>query len=335
MTPLDYTHQANVWFDHAFNESLKLNITDSIVVAQDPQLVDGGSLVRVEGNNVVNDANVKLNKEWTRQFSTSTYYGNRLVVYSSNDGISSGGLNPSSAGLLNRMEQRVGTDLQWTFTPETMGLVGYQYSWVGYTGDELLAPQSFYNVENRLVTYTSQSRNYNAHYAYIGANHLFTGNLSAAAKVGATFVDMYADPVSPSDSVAPYADISITYTYAFGSYAQLGCRQDMSTTSFAAPGSDFHLTQYQESSIFYFDITHRINPRLSATLITQYNCRRFKQGAYSGQPENHVHAGVNLDYKINRHFSAEVGYNFDELFSTVPGRSYTRNLVYLGLTASY
>ncbi len=74
-TPLDYTHQADLWLDHAFNETLKLNVTDSFVVAQDPKLVQGGITYRVEGNNVANHAKLDLTKDWTRQFSTATHYG--------------------------------------------------------------------------------------------------------------------------------------------------------------------------------------------------------------------------------------------------------------------
>jgi hypothetical protein len=103
--PLDYTHQADVWLDHAFDETLKLNLSDSIVIAQDPQLVQGGSVVRVSGNNVANNAKLNLTKEWTRQFSTATHYGNNLVIYSysgsTNDPTS--GTNPSQAALLNRI----------------------------------------------------------------------------------------------------------------------------------------------------------------------------------------------------------------------------------------
>lgn len=332
VTPLDYTHQADVWLDHAFSESLKLNLNDSLVIAQDPQLLNGGAIYRVEGNNIVNNFNAKLNKEWTRQFSTSTYYNNRYVNYSADSVVNTFGANPSLSGLLDRIEQRVGTDLQWEFTPQTMGFVGYAYSWVRYTGNEQIAPAL---ANPPFTKFVSADRDYRAHYAYVGVNHVFSANLSANIKGGATFVDMYADPLNPSQSVAPYADMSIVYTYALGSYAQLGYQQDINATSLASRGNTADLTQYQETSVFYFDITHRFSPRLSGTLITQYVLSHFKQGGYSGQPENTANVGVNFNYLINRHFSAEAGYNFDEMFSTVPGRSNTRNRVYLGVSANY
>ena len=63
LNPLDYTHQGDLWLDHAFNERFKLNVTDSLVIAQDPALFQGGSQVRVNGNNLNNHAAVTLNAE--------------------------------------------------------------------------------------------------------------------------------------------------------------------------------------------------------------------------------------------------------------------------------
>jgi hypothetical protein len=52
-------------------------------------------------------------------------------------------------------------------------------------------------------------------------------------------------------------------------------------------------------------------------------------------------AGVNLDYLISQHLSAEVGYAFDLLSSDVDDyfaddvRGFSRNRVYLGLRARF
>jgi len=329
--PMDYTHQADVWLDHAFNETLKLNVTDSIVIAQDPQLVQGGSTIRVSGNNVANHAGLTLTKDWTRKFSTATHYNNDLFIY--DDTGTATPSNPSQAALLNRIEQRVGTDFQWQFQPETMGFVGYTLSLVRYTADKTIAPSQL--VGSKIVNYTSESRDYNAHYGYVGVQHQFNPNFSSSARAGASYVDSYNNPAGSSTSVAPYADVTATYTYLPGSYVQGGFRQDINSTSEVQPGNNGDLTQYQETSTFFFDITHQITPKLTGTVISQYSYSSFKDGAYSGKPENWLNVGVNLAYAINHYLSAEAGYNFDELFSDVPGRDYTRNRVYFGLNASY
>jgi hypothetical protein len=329
--PIDYTHEGDIWLDHAFDQTLKVNVADSLVVAQDPNLVQGGATVRVGGNNLNNQGRVTLSKEWTRQFSTATYYNNKLVIYSDATATptpNTNGGNPSNAALLNRIEQGVGNDFRWEFRPQTVGFVGYQYAWVDYTDNQQIAPPT-------TVRYYSDSRNYRAHYGYIGAEHVFSPSLSATGKVGASYVDLYNDPLGSSDSWAPYADLSATYTYVPGSYVQLGFRQDISATSEAMPGSDGQLTQYQRVSTAYADWTHRFDSKITGSVIGQYSYASFKDGAFDGQPENTVNVGVNLNYQFNQHFWAEAGYNFDELFSNASNRGYTRNRVYIGVGASY
>jgi hypothetical protein len=340
VTPLDYTHQADVWFDHSFDTTLKLNLRDSLIVAQDPQLVQGGAVQRVEGNNLNNVANATISKEWTRQFSTATHYQNNLVLYSDSTVGPPTPANPSNAAVLNRMEQSIGTDFQWEFQPQTMGLIGYQYSWVHYTGGPtpgyIAISQPNPSGSGPLLNYLSSSRDYRAHYFYVGGSHVFSPNISGQAKVGASYVDSYNAPTGASKSWAPYADISATYTYVPGSYVQAGFHQDISATSESASASNNgQLTQYQQTSTAYLDWTHKFDQKITGTVIGQYVYSSFKDGPYNGQPENTVDVGVNLNYMINRHFYAEAGYNFDELFSNVSSRGYSRNRVYFGLGASY
>jgi hypothetical protein len=328
LDPLDMTHQGDLWVDHAFNERWKLNLADSLAVAQDPELVQGGTPVRVSGNNLANRAQATLNTEWTKPFSTATHYGNNLFIYqNNNNGTPS---NPSYAALLNRIEQNAGIDLQWHFSPETIGFVGYNYSWVRYDGNAQIAPSY------GSVNYYSSSRDYNTHYGYVGVSHEFGPSLSGSARGGVSDTEMYNDPVSPNSSLAPYADLSLTYTYLPGSYVQAGFTHNINSTDVATPSATTgRLTAYQESSVFYMDINHRFNSKLSASLLGQYQYSTYKEGGYNGEGDSVVRAGINLDYQINRHFSAGIGYSFDDLISSIAGRANTRNRVYIGLTAKY
>ncbi len=334
INPLDYTHEGDIWLDHSFNERFKLNVTDSFTVAQDPLLLQGGTTVRANGNNLANRAQVTINSAWTREFSTATHYGNNLYLFnndtSSGTGTSSAA-NPSNRALLNRIEQSFGNDFQWTFTPQTMGFIGYAYSWVLYTGNE---PIANYNPP-AVGTYYSNARNSHSHYLYVGVTEQFSQNLSGTAKVGAYLTDVYNNPVDNSTSLAPYADINVTYTYIPGSYFQVGFTQDQNATDVANPNGSGQLTDYQNSSVLYATINHQITPKITGSLIGQYQYSQFQNGQYGGTGDQSVNAGANLSYQINRHFSANAGYNFDTLISSITGRGNNRNVVYLGLGANY
>lgn len=333
--PLDYTHQADLWLDHAFNERFKLNVSDTLVIGQDPELVQGGAVVRVSGNNTVNTANVVLNSEWTRQFSTATHYGNTLVNYQDTSVTNNNGSNPSNAYLLNRVDQSIGTDFQWHFQPETMGYIGYNYSWTLYTGNGYIAPPQNVPPSGKLVQYPSGARNSRTHYAYVGVSEEFSPNLSGNFRVGGSYTDVYKDPVSPYTALSPYADLSVTYTYIPGSYVQAGFTQDQNATDVTAVNSQGQLTQFQETSLFYFSVNHQFNNKLSGSLLGQYSYSKFQSGAYNGTGDNNVNAAISFNYIINRHFSANCGYNFGSLLSNINQRSNNRDVVYLGLGANY
>jgi uncharacterized protein (PEP-CTERM system associated) len=96
-----------------------------------------------------------------------------------------------------------------------------------------------------------------------------------------------------------------------------------------------NLTQSQESSSLYFDINHRLTPKLLASVVTRYSYSTFISGGSSYGSQTQFGIGANLNYQINNHFSCEVGYNFDNLDSSIPGQAYDRNRVYLGVTANY
>ena len=333
----DFSHQGDLWLDHAFNENWKLNVADSLAMGQDPQLIQGGAVIRVAGNNIANRATVKLDTEWTQQFSTATHYGNSFFIYNNNSVTNAA--NPSEAGLLNRVEENAGIDFQWHFSSETIGFVGYNYSWVRYTGNARIANDYLLITPPSppwLVHYYSSARDNNTHYGYVGVSHEFGPNLSASVRGGVSDTEMFNDPISPSSSLSPYADLSLTYTYFPGCYVQAGFTHNINSTDVASPSTTTHrLTQYQESSVFYMDINHRFNSKFTASLVSQYQYSSYKDGAYGGTGDSDFNAGLNLNYMINRHISAEAGYNFDDLISSISNRGSIRNRVYIGLSANY
>ena len=330
--PIDQTHQMELWLDHAFNERWRANVTDSFAIGQEPELLQPnqgfGQAVpyRIQGDNMANHANFTLNTEWTRLFSTALHYGNNFYDYQNSGG---NAIVPSYAGILNRIEQNVSLDFQWTIQPETMAFIGYNFSLVNYTGGEQIAVDPF-----SPLPYMSDSRDLMSHTAYVGVNHQFTANLSGMVKGGVTYTDSYNDPRN-STSFSPYADLSVSYTYIPGSYVQVGLTHQINATDVVSPGLDGSLTQNQESTVVYADINHRFTPKLLGTVIGRFSSSTFNGGAYNNSSDEAYGLGINLNYQINRHFSADLGYNYDNLVSGIAGRSYDRNRVYIGLIAKY
>ena len=72
--------------------------------------------------------------------------------------------------------------------------------------------------------YYSDSRDNRSYIGYVGFQHNLLPNLNISAKAGVQYTENYNDPLS-SPSVAPYAVMSVIYTYIPGSYAEIGLNQ--------------------------------------------------------------------------------------------------------------
>ena len=338
----DQTHQVDVWLDHAFNTRWKLNLNDSFASGQEPELLNPVGLAstpfRVNGDNIANHANATLNTEWSRLFSTKVAYGNAVYAYDDSGQTLANIIalkGPSRAGELNRVEQTASIDFQWTVQPETMGFVGYRLNWVNFTGNEPITYTVLNPVGPVTITHYSADNDNRTHSGYVGVQHEFTETLSGKAQGGVSYTDHYNDPFYSSDSLSPYADLSLTYTYLPGSYLQMGFTHDINQTDVKNADSMGRLTEYQESSRVYASINHRFTPKLVGSVIGNAQFSDYKGGQYSASTDCDYNLGVNLAYEINRYFSVETGYNYDDLVSDIAGRSFSRNRVYLGLTASY
>jgi hypothetical protein len=338
VNPFDQTHQVDFWVNHAFNERWKGTVNDTFAMGQEPELLNPNPVTgtatpyRINGDNISNHGNLALNTEWTRLLGTTLTYDNGFYDYD-NRGATVASLTSGSpatfAGALDRIEQSIALDVKWHIMPETTAFVGYSFSWANYTGNEPIAvlPGGF--------VYHSGDRDNNSHYVYVGASHEFTPNLDATVRAGTSYVDVYADPLFPSTSWNPYADISLSYTYIPGSYVQFGFTHDINATDQVQPDATGHITQYAESSVVYLDINHRFTPKLIATAIGRVQYSTYQGGAAGGQDTTDYGLGLNLTYQINQHFSVDAGYNFDDVVSGIGGYQYSRNRVYLGLSATY
>ncbi len=325
--PIDQTHQLDLWVDHAFTERWQAKVQDTLAVGQEPQLVNGGTLQRTEGNNIHNMGTISVDTQWTRLLGTTLSYQNNFYDYQNSGGNAVG--TPSLAGLLNRLEHNISLNVNWRLQPTLLAFLGYQFEQVNYTGDEPIGVSRNFRSDNR----DSRSQ-----YVYVGAQYTPLDNVNLSAQAGIQYADYYnpAPGTSSTSQVSPYAKLSGTYTYLPGSYVQLGFTQTRTATDVVAPTLSGKITEDQESSVVYAALNHQITPKLSGNITGQVQYSTFNGGTVDGQSQTWYSVGLNLAYLFNPHVSAEIGYNYDKVTSAgavVPG--YDRNRVYLGVTGTY
>ena len=339
--PIDQTQEADLWIDHAFTERWHGRVEDTFTMAQDPQLSSGPTALpyRAEGNNLQNIGTVTVHTDWAMLFSTDVGYQNTWVNYHQHGATAAsfgpGGSGSTYGGLLDQVGNSIWVNLNYQYLPDLSFLVGYQFGVINYTGNEPIAPNPF----NPTQFYFSNNRDQYSHTIYVGGQYAATAALMFNAKVGFVYNDNYNlasfDTQSP-DTYQPYANISVTYTYMEGDYAQLGFQQTQSSSATANPNATTgSLTIYNEASVLYASINHQITPYLLASIIGHYQYSTYVGGNNDGEGQSFYNLGLNLTYTFNPHFSADIGYNFDYLSSTVPLPGYSRNVGYVGFTATY
>jgi hypothetical protein len=350
--PIDQSHELDLWLDHAFTERWQATAEDTAVVGQEPQLLQAGTPFRVDGNNLANVANFSLTTQWTKLLSSVLTYQNSFYDFENhgagiNDVLPPGfpffgtGKGASLAGLLNRDDNTVGLNLDWQLTPETIGIIGGSFEQDYYLGNEPIAYSPLLGVQTGNPLYYSRARDARTYTGYLGVQQYLLQNLCFSVNAGAQYTDDYNDPLYSADW-APYVTLSLVYTYLPGSYAQIGFNQTRSATDIVTPtqstlvtGKLGSMTADQENSVVFATINQEITPKLMATVIGNVQYGVFEGGAYDSMAETWYSLGVNLAYTFTEHFSADAGYNYDNLQSNIPGYAYVRNRVYLGATVTY
>ena len=324
---------------HSFSERLKLSVDDSFVIGQEPDILRAGNTFatfqRVSGDNIRNYGSIGLAAQLNPKFGLGAGYDNALYDYK-DTGASLAGLyvQPSTAGILNRIENRAHIEGLWQLAPETKGLIGYQFTQVGFTGDEAISGYSALPSTWAM----SSTRNYREHTLYVGAEHNFLPNLSGNIRVGGSYADYYNDPYS-NNGWTPYLNGSLKYGYAPESSAELGVSYDLSATDvvglFSNGANPAGVTVSAEAATVYATVIHRIIPNLFASVTGQFQNSHYNGGQFDGQSEQYYLLGLDVEYRFTRYFSAHAGYNYDDLASNINDRGFDRNRVYIGVTASY
>jgi hypothetical protein len=342
--PIDQTHEADLWIDHAFTERLEGKVQDTLVIAQDPQLTASGTVYpyRVEGNNINNVGTVSGHADLTMLLSTDVGYQNNYVAYQNHGATEAdffgGGSGASLAGFLNQDDHLIWVNLNYEYLPGLTFLVGYQFGLNEYTGNEPIGLDPFSSILAPEFYYSDNLDSY-SHYLYVGGQYAVSENLSATLQVGFQYTKNYNLPSfdhQSEDSFSPYAQAAATYTYLPGSYVQIGLTQSQNSSDTpsvdSASGS---LATYEESTVVYGSVNHQITPNLLGSVVARCQYSTWHGGADDGGSQTLYDLGLNLSYTITPHVSAEVGYNYDYLEAGELISSYHRNREYIGVTATY
>jgi len=328
----DQSHMFNGKLRHQFGPKHDIAVDDSFVYTSEPTVAEGGfgaisAPTRLRSKSAVlhNRGAIEDNIWLTQQIGLSFGYVNNWYDYEQEGA-------GSRSALLDRLEHLFRVDGRYQVNPKLVALVGYMFGLNQYTADEVIALTP--TAAGRLM---SDDRDSTVHYLYGGVDFDLTAKLRTSVRLGAQVTDYD----EGDDASNPYIDASVTYVYLPGSSVEGGIKHSRNATDVVATDFSGNPTLDQETTVLYAQVTHKIMHNLTASLLGQLQLSEFNEGFYDGESEDLFLLGVNLEYRINRHFAVEAGYNFDKLSSDIEDpignevRSYDRNRFYVGFRGIY
>jgi len=309
----DYGHDLGISLNKAFSDTSSLQLSNGLVVAQEPEVLNGGTPLRREGDNLRNTFSAKYRRDLSGSIEVDVGYGNSIYDFE----------EEWYAALLDRSYNQANLDVIYV-TPQTEYYVGYKFSSTDFDGNALQVPGLDFNPE---------ARNNHAHYGYVGARHLVDKNLLANLEAGVQNVDFYDFDLMPGfipeDETSPYVNAVMKWGYAEGSELVAGVSLARSATDLQAAD--------QETTSVYAQLVHKVSARIHGTLTGRFQDSEISGGGgkLDGKEESLLLLGASLTYAVADNIWTELAYNYDELDSDIQDRSFERNYVSVSIGTSF
>ena len=309
----DYGHELGISLDKKFSDTSVLLLSNGLVVAQEPEILNGGTPLRIEGDNLRNTFAAQYRRILSGSTGVEIGYGNSIFDYE----------EEYHSALLDRSYNEVSLDVFYGMA-ETEYYAGYRYSSTDFEGDVLQVPGLVFN---------PAARSNHAHAGYVGARHQLDKNILANVRAGVQNVDYYdfdlMPGLIPEDESSPYVDARMEWEYAEGSKLVAGATLARGATDLQAAD--------QEITSVYAQLLHKISGRVHGTLTGRFQDAEISGGGegLDGKEESLLLLGASLTYAVADNIWAEVAYNYDELDSDVPYRSFERNYLSVGIGTTY
>ena len=308
----DYGHELGISLSKAFSNTSLLQLSDSFVIAQEPEILNGGAKHRLEGDNLRNTLSASYRQVLSGNILGELGYGNSIFDYE----------EAIHSALLDRSHNQVNLDVIYDME-QTEYFVGYKFASTDFDGGDLTGGLDF----------KSDARDNDSHYGYVGVRHQLNKEFVASAQAGAQYVDYYnfdlMPGLIPEDETSPYVNASMEWGYAEGSQLVAG-------VSLARGATDLQAAD-QETSAVYAQFLHKITAKVHGTLTARYQDSEISGGTerVDGKTESLMLLGASLTYAIADNIWTELAYNYDELDSDIPRRSFERNYLSIGIGTSY
>lgn len=290
------SHTLSVRLAHQFSPNATIDISDSYMIAKNPQSLLAGVPLNTDQSFRNNQFNLRYSAAIGQKTSTVLKYRNVMFDYD----------NAVLAGNLDRVENLAGFELTYAFLPETKLVAEYRYLDVAYDSG-------------------GAGKDKNSHYFMAGADYSPSQELTVTGRLGVENRSRR----SQSDTTAPYAEFSLRYSYTQGSYLAAGYSYALEESS-----DTVRFTDTQVSRVF-LNFEHRITALIVASGSFTYEPAQLqgRRGVMSDIEEDTTRVGLGLNWLPNKNWLVGASLDLDRVSSD--DRSREQDRTRFGVNARY
>jgi hypothetical protein len=306
---LNHQHIVDLNLSHSFNPRLRLDIKDTFRYGQEPQIVEGATVVQRRGDFFNNFAQAALAIEMTRK--VQLHLAADLDRWDYKD--------PANDTALSRYNYGASAGVRYVVLPTTWVGANYRFS-----------RSDFDNPHPSGI-----SRDADSHFFFASLSHLALPTLMMNVNFGAEYREFDAGGAAgiKKSVTSPYVDASVTYNYYYASAATLGFRYSLQPT-------ELQNFLSAETAYIYSRIGHQLTGKLSLNIdgiiiLQTLPGDQNLTGPGPDRDEEVYIAGVGFTYAWNKFLSTNIGWTFTKLDSELSGRGFTRNQATVGMRFTY
>jgi hypothetical protein len=293
----DWFHDFDLILKHNFTERLSASIKDTFRIAEQPEAIDRGTIIRENNDFTYNVADGRINYVVNRQSRLEVGYRNTLLRYDDDDVADTEDFDINAAGATYRYQ----------LASRTMLAADYRFESIEYDDSEI-------------------DRGSDSHYAGLGAEQTFSPNFLGNIRGGYQVKEYNDDELD--DGTDPYVDASLTFLPSPRTRLTAGA-------GFSMFESDVYPFASQDRSIAYLSASHDLTAKVSLYASGSFQLSEYNKEEQVGEEifddgdEQVVQLSARSSYKINRNNWVELGWQYLDLQSDFR-EEFDRNRVDLG-----
>jgi Putative beta-barrel porin 2 len=299
-----YSQVVNARVAHSFSKTSVLDMTDAFSYDQNPEALLNGL--------PVNTDQTLLSNQFDGRYSFAPMENLGMVLKTRS--VYFDYINPLLSSELNRFENLYGMEFDYRLLPDVKIAGEYRHQDVDYQHDP-------------------DNNNKHSDFLMAGFDYNAGPQLTASVRVGAEY--RHREGGLP-DETTPYAELSLKYDYAKGSYVSVGYTYDIEETSDPIIFSDENVNK------IFANIQHTFTPLIVGSASIDYEPATLNGlPARNGQPaqvnikEDSTHGGVALTYLPAKNWRLVASYDYDLVDSDLSDRGLNRSRVGVSATVNF